>query len=62
LPSFEKSSLQYQWKEWGFSDISIETILECELYDPELLELTAAISAYVLEDLTVNEKAIALDY
>lgn len=54
----EKSTLEYQWKEWGFEDISLETILEFELEDEELMELASAIAVYVLEDLTI-EKAIA---
>ena len=55
----EKSTLKYQWKEWGFTDISEETILELEQDDTGLLELATAISTYLLEDLTSHEKAIA---
>lgn len=56
----EKSTLERQWKEWGFEDIPHETILEFELEDDELMELASAIAVYVLEDLnTTHEKAIA---
>ena len=55
----EKSTLKYQWKEWGFTDIPLETILEFELDDTGLLELATAIATYLLEDLTTYEKTIA---
>lgn len=55
----EKTTLEYQWKEWGFTDITRETILECELDDAGLLELATAAATYILEDLTANEKTIA---
>lgn len=55
----EKTTLHYQWKEWGFTDIPNETILELEMSDAGLLELATAIATYLLEDLTINGKAIA---
>lgn len=53
----EKSTLEYQWKEWGFSDITGETIREFDLDDAGLMELATACATYVLEDLTTYEKA-----
>jgi hypothetical protein len=55
----EKSTLERQWREWGFDDIPHETIFEFELEDPDLMELVTAIATRIFEDLTINEKAIA---
>lgn len=54
----EKSTLERQWKEWGFTDIPHQTILDCELDDAGLMELATTCAIYLLEDLTINEKAI----
>ncbi|MBW4572174.1 MAG: hypothetical protein KME31_30545 [Tolypothrix carrinoi HA7290-LM1] len=55
----EKTTIEYQWKEWGFNDIPHQTILDCEMDDAGLLELATTVATYILEDLTINEKAIA---
>jgi hypothetical protein len=55
----KKTTLEHQWEEWGFDDIPHETIVELELDDAGLLELTTAAANYLLADLTTNEKAIA---
>lgn len=54
----EKTTLEHQWKHWGFSDIPHQTILDCELDEAGFLELANTASVYILEDLTTNEKAI----
>ena len=55
----EKSTLERQWREWGFIDLPLETILEFELEDTELMELASVIATRIFEDLSPNEKAIA---
>jgi hypothetical protein len=55
----ENTTIEHQWKEWGFSDIPHETIVEFQLDDAGLLELATVCATYILEDLAINEKAIA---
>ncbi|MGI2909027.1 hypothetical protein [Tolypothrix sp. VBCCA 56010] len=42
----EKTTLEHQCEEWGFSDISHQTILDCEMDDAGLLELATTAATY----------------
>ncbi len=55
----EKTTIEHQWEEWGFDDIPHQIILDCEMDDAGLLELATTAATYLLEDLTILEKAIA---
>jgi hypothetical protein len=52
LPFAPDTTLEYQWKEWGFDDLPHEIILKFEVDQETMLQLASTAAIYVLETLT----------